>query len=364
MKTKQIAPAKAIHPGEILKDELDAREISQKEFAIKLGIQPTQLNEIIKGKRGITAEHAVLIGKALEMEPIIWQNLQSLYELDQVKINERTQNRLIAMDQWNMIKDLVPEKFLKKMGVIKGDPVNDIPYIKEFYQLNKLEELPAVYRKSESFLNRKSIKHSVDQINLMGWVNLIKTSAANIQVEKFDDRKEKEIISSLKNAIAINKDLIETCKSILASFGIKLIILKNPEKCAVDGVSFWSHKNPSIGLSVRYKRIDNFAFTLFHELGHIFRHLISNKESEFIDIELSMNIDYSKAEKEADDYAMNNLINSSEWESFITSPNRLQKKAMLDFAKKLKIHPAIVKGRLCYELNSYTLKIDIEDRIG
>ena len=73
MKTKQIAPAKAIHPGEILKDELDAREISQKEFAIKLGIQPTQLNEIIKGKRGITAEHAVLIGKALEMEPIIWQ---------------------------------------------------------------------------------------------------------------------------------------------------------------------------------------------------------------------------------------------------------------------------------------------------
>lgn len=82
MKTSDITPAKAIHPGEILLDELEAREISQKDFAIKLGIQPTQLNEIIKGKRGITAEHAVLISKGLNMEPMIWQNLQKLYELD------------------------------------------------------------------------------------------------------------------------------------------------------------------------------------------------------------------------------------------------------------------------------------------
>ena len=85
MKTKHITPAKAIHPGEILLDELEAREISEKEFAIKSGIQADKLNEIIKGKRGITPEHADLIGKGLDMEPTIWQNLQNLYELDLVK---------------------------------------------------------------------------------------------------------------------------------------------------------------------------------------------------------------------------------------------------------------------------------------
>lgn len=42
MKTKHLTPAKAIHPGEILLDELEAREISEKEFAIKSGIQPDQ----------------------------------------------------------------------------------------------------------------------------------------------------------------------------------------------------------------------------------------------------------------------------------------------------------------------------------
>ncbi|MDO9155505.1 HigA family addiction module antitoxin [Sediminibacterium sp.] len=88
MKTKYITPAKAIHPGEILLDELEAREISEKEFAIKSGIQPNQLNEIIKGKRGITTEYADLIGKGLDMEPTIWQNLQTLYELDQTKISQ------------------------------------------------------------------------------------------------------------------------------------------------------------------------------------------------------------------------------------------------------------------------------------
>lgn len=87
MKTSNITPAKAIHPGEILLDELEARKISQKEFAIILGIQPTQLNEIIKGKRGITSEQAILISKELNIEPIVWQNLQNLYELDQAKIS-------------------------------------------------------------------------------------------------------------------------------------------------------------------------------------------------------------------------------------------------------------------------------------
>jgi len=89
MKTSNITPAKAIHPGEILLDELEARKISQKEFAIILGIQPTQLNEIIKGKRGITSEQAILISKELNIEPIVWQNLQNLYELDQAKISPR-----------------------------------------------------------------------------------------------------------------------------------------------------------------------------------------------------------------------------------------------------------------------------------
>lgn len=363
-KTNHLAPAKAIHPGEILKDELEAREISQKDFATKLGIQPTQLNEIIKGKRGINTEHAVLIGKGLGMDPTIWQNLQSLYELDLVKINERTQDRLVALDQWEMIKDLIPEKYLKKMGAINGDPINDIPVIKDIYQINKFEELPGLYNQPAFYHNRKSDKLPVDKINLLGWVNLLKSISANTKVDRFDHKNELEIIKGLKKIISKNDQTIINCKKFLAEFGIKLNVLKHPEKCAVDGVSFWSNGNPAIGLSIRYNRIDNFAFTLFHELGHVFCHLVNNNTAEFIDVDINKDSSSKEElENEADVYANNMLINKNNWDRFFSLSTRLQKNSIIEFSKSEVVHPAIVKGRLCYELKSYSIKVDIDDKI-
>ena len=57
----------AIHPGEILKDELDERDISQTSFATDTGIALTQLNEIVKGKRNISADYALLFEKLLDI---------------------------------------------------------------------------------------------------------------------------------------------------------------------------------------------------------------------------------------------------------------------------------------------------------
>lgn len=110
---KQLTPATAIHPGEILKDELQERGISQKEFAQLTGIPQTQLNEIIKGKRGFNADIALVIGKALQMDAAVWLNLQSNYELDLAKVNEKNSQRIAALDLWQMVKSYVPEKFLK-----------------------------------------------------------------------------------------------------------------------------------------------------------------------------------------------------------------------------------------------------------
>jgi HTH-type transcriptional regulator/antitoxin HigA len=70
METKVYIPFKATHPGSILKDELDYRGISQKEFAQDIGMQKTMLNEIIKGKRAITAEIALSLEKSLEIKEI------------------------------------------------------------------------------------------------------------------------------------------------------------------------------------------------------------------------------------------------------------------------------------------------------
>lgn len=77
-------PQNPFHPGEILLEEfLRPAGIAQTEFARKLGWTRARLNEVIKGKRGITAEAALDLAKVLGTSAKLWMNLQATYDLDQ-----------------------------------------------------------------------------------------------------------------------------------------------------------------------------------------------------------------------------------------------------------------------------------------
>ena len=73
-----------VHPGEVLKDELDEIELTQTALAKHIGVLPKTINEICKGKRGISAEMAVKLSKALGYSPQFWLNLQNNWELSQL----------------------------------------------------------------------------------------------------------------------------------------------------------------------------------------------------------------------------------------------------------------------------------------
>lgn len=79
---QNLVPETPTHPGEILADELEARNITQKDFAGQIGMQKSQLNEIIKGKRHINAELAILLEEALDVPAAYWLNAQQGYDLD------------------------------------------------------------------------------------------------------------------------------------------------------------------------------------------------------------------------------------------------------------------------------------------
>ncbi len=70
------------HPGEILKEEfLDELGVSQVAFAEHIGVPVQRINEIVRGKRGITSETAWLLSQALDTTPEFWLNLQATYDL-------------------------------------------------------------------------------------------------------------------------------------------------------------------------------------------------------------------------------------------------------------------------------------------
>jgi addiction module HigA family antidote len=76
-------PRNPFHPGEILLEEfLEPQGITQAAFAEELGWTKTRLNELIKGKRGITAAAALDLADALGTSAKLWMNLQATYDLD------------------------------------------------------------------------------------------------------------------------------------------------------------------------------------------------------------------------------------------------------------------------------------------
>jgi addiction module HigA family antidote len=80
MKNKKLP---SIHPGEILKEEfLEPMGISQYRLAKDISVPPRRINEIVHGKRSITADTALRLGRYFGMSPQFWLNLQTRYDLE------------------------------------------------------------------------------------------------------------------------------------------------------------------------------------------------------------------------------------------------------------------------------------------
>ncbi len=72
-----------VHPGEVLLEEfLEPMGLSQNRLALAVGVHPRRINEIVLGKRGITADTALRLGRFFNTTPQFWLNLQVRYDLD------------------------------------------------------------------------------------------------------------------------------------------------------------------------------------------------------------------------------------------------------------------------------------------
>ena len=85
----ELMPSTPIHPGEMIKDELQARGISQRKFAEIIGVSHTVLNGILNGKRPVTTEYALKIEAATGIPAYIWLNMQSAYNMQTARRDSR-----------------------------------------------------------------------------------------------------------------------------------------------------------------------------------------------------------------------------------------------------------------------------------
>ena len=147
-------------------------------------------------------------------------------------------------------------------------------------------------------------------------------------------------------------------KEFLAGSGIPLVILPHLPKTYLDGAALrLGDGRPLVALTLRYDRIDNFWFSLLHELAHIGCHMDQDGDNAFVDDFSLRKLEGGRVDAEeaqADEWAEEALIPRAVWES---SEVRQQASpmAVLNLARALQVHPAIVAGRVRFERNNYRL---------
>ena len=94
MIANNLEPLQPVHPGEMIKNEIECRGISQKKLAEQTGIPYTALNEVLNGKRPVSTEYALLLEAALGVEAGIWIKTQADYDLITAKRNQSFAKRL------------------------------------------------------------------------------------------------------------------------------------------------------------------------------------------------------------------------------------------------------------------------------
>ena len=142
-------------------------------------------------------------------------------------------------------------------------------------------------------------------------------------------------------------------RDFLKEHGIQLVVERHLPRTYLDGAIIMTNKlRPVIGLTLRYDRIDNFWFTLMHELAHLALHLDSESDIFYDDLDIEAEDD--PREREANKPAGEALIPYDAWENSPASRLR-SPQAAEHLAKQLNIHPAIVAGRMQHEFKAYQL---------
>lgn len=99
MIANNLEPFEPTHPGELLKDEIECRGISQKQLAADMGVSYTVLNDIVRGKRAVNTKFALLCEKALGIPAYMLLRLQADYDMLTIKRDKTFAKRLASVRQ-------------------------------------------------------------------------------------------------------------------------------------------------------------------------------------------------------------------------------------------------------------------------
>lgn len=330
-------------PLEAIKFRMDQLGLTQQDMVPYIGTK-SKVSEVLNGKRplsltmmrslnkylGISAE--VLLNEPGARFPDGMQNL----EWDKFPVVEMAKRCWVPN-----VKDPKEnaEELMRKL-IIQAGGVETVPF--------------ALFRQGKS----ARYNSKMDTYALTAWcIRVLALARENPLKNKYKKGSLKpstlqEIarLSYFENGPLLAKEYLE-------KQGIYLIVVPHLPKTYLDGAAIlMPDGTPVIGLTLRHDRIDNFWFCLLHELAHVAKHLTESDRIIIDDLDLRRHDAESedKNEKEADEMTRDGLIPKKVWERNPIK-GKVTAAKVYALAEQLKIHPAIIAGRVRYEQNNYKL---------
>jgi HTH-type transcriptional regulator/antitoxin HigA len=339
----QLKPFINLPPGHFIKDRLEEREWTQEELAAVLDITPKHLGQVMSGEKQLTYDLAQKLGATFDTSAQFWTNLYLSYlkwEQEEDPELEDTEVRSIIHSRMP-IKDMVKKKWIPSCRSVKELKKQALSYwdIKELdFTFIDEQFTPCLNRKSEAY-NQFNASYAAT------WFRKAQLVAKEYKVPAYSEAKLSGLASGLHRFTPDEANIPEFINGLQAC-GVKFFVLPHLEKTYLDGAAFMDGKHPVVVYTARYKRIDNFWFTVAHEIAHVLKHL--GQSCPFVLDDLKRG-DVDKLEREANQLAGKWLKHPEalDWIDANTG-TYLTREKVLACAEAVGIHPSIIIGALSH----------------
>ena len=317
--------------GDYLKDYLEARDISQSEFATRIGITQKHMNEILNGKTGITMDMAGNIERLTGIESSFIIAIENRRKIEEnlLKQYETKENLKKSINEEYCVKELKKKNWIKfkdETNIIQVciDLLNFMR-IKDFSVIPKLEKKALFKKTGENFA----------KLNL--WVSHCDLVTENQKLNEYKSSNIELIVKELKSyAYSVENYDPERIRKILNKYGVYFCEEKALSGTKVRGCFKLRGKKPAIYTTKNYNAKDSFYYELFHELGHC--------KSDYNEAQNKIIFEGEDVqEKRADKFALEVMIPNNVWEEIIKD---YSEKNILEISKKYKIPMSFIVGRL------------------
>ena len=337
-----LKAAKKFGPGYFIREQMDIRGWKQEELAEVLSLSTKHLSSILQDKQSLSIENARKLSSAFNISPQYWLNLDNDYRL---WLEQKKKTSTSVVETKSMIYSRMPVRDMMKKGWIKQTrDVNELTKeVKEFWGIQELDfeflekSILPLYKKSEAY-NQFNASYAAT------WFQMARRYSTHFEVPAFNKQDLGKLYISISDYTTCPNG-IELFINELNACGVKFFVLPHLEKTYLDGAAFLMDSNPVIVYTARYKRIDNFWFTMAHEIAHVLKHL--NAKTPFV-IDNFREPVSDKNEEEANKLATKHLKHNEILTFLEPHFNYLSVGKIEECSATINIHPAIIIGALAF----------------